>query len=365
MMDIMKLPKSSDGLDSLLVLIDSFTGFILLEPLMTTDASSIARTLWKMFCIIGPPKIIEHDQESSFMDKILTALYHHEGIEQRVISSYHPQANGKVERTIQTIRNILNKHILGLHELWPLYVPFIQLLYNYHISELSGSSPFSLMFGRTMNEFIDYTNEQHYTKLKMNDWKKHQDELLSLIFPAVQLRVKHIQEKYIKMFQKHKKYLLEHDLPAGTKVMIRDPEYIKSPETRPKDESRFIGPYFIVKRTLHGPYVLKDKTGMIYERVVPIDQMKIITMKPHQIDYEADSDLYHMDYIVNDRMKDGRRQYLIKWTGYPNSQNTWEDASAITDRKILKRYQRKKSALKSVEYDDVTGYVYLISSHDD
>jgi hypothetical protein len=361
-MDIMELPNSTDGLSDLLVLIDVFTGFVILKPLLNKDPATIARALWEVFCLFGPPRILQNDREPSFLDNILTVLYKLLGVNHRIITAYHPQSDGKVERAIQTIRDIINKELKGAHEYWPLFVPFVQLCYNIRITELTNSSPFSLMFARNMNEFIDYTHEQSPTQINLDNWKEFQNKVLSLIFPAIHLRSRRIQQKYIDKLHKYKKGLLEHDLAPGTQVMIKDPTYIKSPHTRPKSNPRYLGPYYIVNRSLHGPYTLRDETGEIYERKVPIDQMKIIKRKNWNIDYQNKDDIYHVDYIVDDKVENGQRYYLIKWSGYSHKDNTWEPVSSITDRKIILRYERRKRGKETTMNDNLSTYIYLLSS---
>ena len=283
------------------------------------------------------------------------------GVNHRVITQYNPRADGKVERTIRSVRDIINKDIQGAHQHWPLFVPMTQLSFNYRVSTLTGSSPFSLMFGRSVNEFIDYTNEKAPTHVDLDDWKTHQERILSIIFPAIHPRARRVQRKYIEHLHKYKQSILEHDLPAGTRVMILDPAYIKS--VRPKDVNPYIGPFYVVRRTLHGPYVLRDEAGEIYQRHVPIDQMKVTNRKRRHIDYDLDKDVYHVDFIVKDRVRDGRKEYLIKWSGYRHVDNTWEDASKI-DKKIVKRYLKRKSAQQE-PVSDLQTYVYLISAADD
>ena len=58
------LPASLDGYTALLVIIDVFTGFVLLRPLETNSAEMVARKLWKIFCTFGLPKIIQSDNGS-------------------------------------------------------------------------------------------------------------------------------------------------------------------------------------------------------------------------------------------------------------------------------------------------------------
>ena len=52
------------------------------------------------------------------------------------------------------------KLLHGASALWPLYVPFVQLVYNNKVQELTGSAPFSLMFGRRLNEMNDYSDDK-------------------------------------------------------------------------------------------------------------------------------------------------------------------------------------------------------------
>ena len=360
-MDIMELPNSTDGLSDLLVIVDVFTGFIILKPLINKEPAVIARALWEVFCTFGPPRILQHDQEASFLDPIMKALYKLTGVHQRVISQYHPQADGKVERAIQTIRDMINKELKGAHEYWPLFVPFAQMCYNYRIAEVTGSSPFSLMFGRKMNELIDYINETTPTKVDYENWKEYQEKVLSLIFPAVHLRSKRIQQKYIDKLQKYKRQLLEHDLAPGTCVYIKDPTFIKNPSTRPKSNPRYLGPYYIVRRSLHGPYVLRDETGDVYERQVPLDQMKVTKAAKWHIKYHDKDDVYQIDRIVDEKREKGVRKFLIKWAGYSHKDNTWEPATSITDKKIIQRYERQRKG-KQTDVSDLSTYLYLVSA---
>ncbi len=357
MIDIMTLPESTDGLTELLVIIDVFTGFVVLKPLLNHDPATIARSLFETFCIIGPPRVLQSDQDASFLDPIMEAMHKLVGIEHRIISQYHPQADGKVERTIRTVRDMINKEIRGAHQHWTLFVPMTQLSFNYRVSTLTGSSPFSLMFGRNVNEFIDYTKEDAPEHVDLDDWKTQQERILSVIFPAIHLRARQVQQKYINHLHQYKQSILEHDLPAGTRVMILDPQYIKS--VRPKHINPYIGPYYVVRRTLHGPYVLRDETGDVYQRHVPLDQIKVTQKKRHHINYDLDKDVYHVDYIVDDRVKDGHKQYLIKWSGYRHADNTWEDASKI-DVKIIARYLKRKSK-KQDPVSDVQTHIYHVS----
>ena len=57
---------------------------------------TVARKLWKIFCLIGWPRILQSDNGREFVNQILQALMKLTGIDHRLISPYNPRADGKV-----------------------------------------------------------------------------------------------------------------------------------------------------------------------------------------------------------------------------------------------------------------------------
>ena len=59
---------------------------------------------------------------------------------------------------------------------------------------------------------------------------------------------------------------------------------------------------------------------------------------PDLIDQEEE---YEVEAILNHRQYRGKRQYLIKWKGYPSSENTWEPQTNLErSEQLLKEYKR-------------------------
>src|SRR5712675_2343060 len=67
-------------------------------------------------------------------------------------------------------------------------------------------------------------------------------------------------------------------------------------------------------------------------------------------DLIKDQEEYEVEAIVNHRHHGRRRQlqYLIKWKGYPSSDNTWEAADDVHADDLLKSYHRRHP-LKSLK----------------
>jgi transposase InsO family protein len=341
--DLAQFPTSSEGHRYCLVCVDVFTGFIMLKPLKQKSSDSIARALWEIFTVIGVPRILQSDNGTEFKNDIVGALTRLEGVEHRFIAPYNPRADGKVERSVKTVKNTISKLLAGSDCHWHLYLPFVQYAYNNKVQSLTGSSPFALLFGREANSPCNYEfNEQGHLQ-EVKEWRKHQEEVFALIFPAVSDRRRQEQSKTRARVDKLRRNLVNEDLPAGTLVTLKDPAYLLDPSKKPSTAPTYIGTYTVVRRTAHGPYVLNDDTGERVHRVVPLDQMKII-YKPVDRpvgadDIDSEEDTYEIEKILSHREnEEGVTEYLVKWKGWPVTEATWRDKSKFNDMEMLTDY---------------------------
>jgi transposase InsO family protein len=373
--DLAQFPTSLEGHTYCLVMVDVFSGFVFLRPIINKEAATVARALWEIWCVIGIPKILQSDNGSEFKNIDLNTICRLTGIDRRFIAPYNPRADGKVENTVKAVKQTIHKLLHGASALWHLYVPFVQLAYNNKVRDLTGSSPFSLMFGRRLNEMKDYTQEPHLP-INMQEWTEHQEKVMSIIFPAIHERITKKQAAMRKQMDAVRKKVVKDELLPGTIVQIKDPLYLLNPSMRPSSEPMYIGPYTIVRRTLYGPYILRDDTGDIYHRQVNIDQMKVVYSPKHlpaaADDNNDDGDMYEVDYIMKHEEKNGQFRYFIKWKGYDVKDASWVSEDDINDPQPVERYfkllvakkQAKKISVNSLVADHgVAGVVLLIQRH--
>jgi transposase InsO family protein len=320
------LPKSSDGHVALLVVVCVFSGFVLLRPLKNQEMETVARKLWKIFCTIGIPKILQSDNGREFVNGVLHALVRLTGIDQRVISPYNPRADGKVERTVGSTMMIIKKLLHGTNAHWSLFVPFAQLTFNDKVSSLTTSSPFCLMFGRKLNALRDYsTSSLDPRPVSLDSWKEHQEKILSLIYPALSEKIKFSKDKLVTTLNKHRRQLLPASIPNGSTA------YIIDPTRNDKFEPKYLGPYTVVRRAHNGAYVLKDGTGDLLDRHVPVDQLKILTRA-----HAPANDEYEIVKLLDHRGTPGNYEFKIQWKGYERP--TWEPESNIVDTRCIRDY---------------------------
>jgi len=345
--DLAQLPQSSEGYNYILVVVDLFSSFVLLRPMKDKQGITAANALWDIICTIGPPKILQSDNGSEFRNQITNTLCRLTGIPQHFISAYNPRSDGKVERTVKTIKQTIVKLLKGAISLWPTFVPFVQLMYNTKVQELTGSSPFSLMFGRKVNELKDYSNTPAQP-ITTENWIEHQRKIASLIMPSINNRINDKKTKQRLALDKTRKKLLSEALLPGSIVMIVDSTYLANPSLRPSTQPKFVGPYTVVRNTLGG-YLLHDSTSTALPRAVHIDQMKVLFRAGERappkalLDGVEGEETFEIDEILDDRNEENEEQeYLVKWKGYDESEATWEVIENFDDYKCVETYWKKK-----------------------
>ena len=325
------LPPTSDGYTTLLVIICVFSGFVLLRPLKSTKAEYVAQVLWDACATLGVPRIIQSDNGPEFSNDLLRAFTKLVGIQHRYITPYNPRADGKVERSIGAAMSVIKKLVHGKLDEWVKAVPYAQMCVNNKVTQLTGSTPFSLLFGREMNDLADQTipSPEPITSADIQKWKEHQLKINTLIYPAVNKRVKAAKQKMVKQVDKKKHtQLVLRPLRKNTVVMIEDPN------KRNKWESKYHGPYTIVRRTRMGNYRIKDALGDQVDRPFPLDQLKVLT----RADRQALGKIYEVDSIIGHRGDPGAYEYLVWWQGYPKAEATWEPASNVLEHTVIKDY---------------------------
>jgi hypothetical protein len=325
------LPESADGYSAILHCICVYTGLTILRAVKSTSAETIARKFWKVCCVFGLPKIIQSDNGPEFVNDIIRALVKLTGIDHRLISPYNPRADGKVERSIGTTMGIVKKLLHGTSQHWPMFLPFAQLSFNNKVSLLTGATPFTLMFGRQLNEMKDYTGIE-MVPISLSDWQSHQQRIASLIYPAISERVRLGKHAMIKLLNQHRRVLLTDAFPNGAVVMLIDPRRTS------KFEAKYIGPYTVVRRTRSGNYSLRDATGELLDRHTPPDQLKLVSRKARPVDLQ--DNVYEIQSIDKHRGIAGAYEYYVKWKGYAT--RTWEPAASFLDDKLIKDYWKSK-----------------------
>ena len=110
-------------------------------------AKTVAKFLYRGYIsIFGTPARLLSDRGASFTSSAIQEMCKILGIKQLQTTPYHPQTNGLVERSHQTIKCMIRKLGEDKKADWPSHLAGIAHAYNATHSTVTGYSPHYLMF---------------------------------------------------------------------------------------------------------------------------------------------------------------------------------------------------------------------------
>jgi hypothetical protein len=117
------------------------------------------------------------------------------------------------------------------------------------INSFHGSSPYSLLWARSPNDFVDYRDVDMVAETDQ-EREKRLLFLNSIVFPTFLEMVnrKHV-ERNEKFVRNHRMILLEN--PRGAQIMV------KGEMRADKSAPRYEGPFTVIRRKGSGNYLLK------------------------------------------------------------------------------------------------------------
>ena len=148
-LDIMgPFPIAVKQLKFLMVGIDYFTKWVEVEALATITEKNIWNFVWKnIICRYGKPRVLVSNNEKQFDNKAFRDFYSQLGIKNHYSSPAHPQANGQVEVTNQSLLKIIKTRLDGAKGIWPKELPSVLWAYRTTARIPTGETPFRLAYG--------------------------------------------------------------------------------------------------------------------------------------------------------------------------------------------------------------------------
>lgn len=125
-MNFTEVKPARYGNKYLLVLIDTFSGWVEAYPARTETATIVAKKiLEEILPRFGIPKVIGSDNGPAFVAQVSQGIAVHLGIDWKLHCAYRPQSSGQVERMNRTPKETLTKLTFetGGGD-WTLLLPF-------------------------------------------------------------------------------------------------------------------------------------------------------------------------------------------------------------------------------------------------
>lgn len=144
------LPKTSNGHDSIWVIVDRLTKvahFILVN--VSYNGAKLAELyLTHIVRLHGVPKAIVSDRGPQFTFRFWENLHELLGTQLFFSTAFHPQTGGQTERTNQILEDMLRSCVLSYNTNWEKCLSFAEFSYNNSYQASLQMSPFEALYGR-------------------------------------------------------------------------------------------------------------------------------------------------------------------------------------------------------------------------
>ena len=368
------LPITATGHNAIMVVVDRASKYAHFIP---TTTQATGEDVWRMLQhevvrLHGLPASIVSDRDSRFTGKFWQNLQKELRVELRMSSAFHPQTDGQVERLNRVLEDYLRCYVSSTQDDWDTKLDAAELCYNNTLHSSLGVSPHMFLHGcRARTPLAIRSDERLTTNVPTVD------DHLQRIMDAQERA--HVALDRARDHMKHTadKRRTAESFKVGDKVLI-DTTHIRLP-IESKLAERYLGPFTIVEVINPNAYRLKlPPTWRIFD-VINISRLKRYKAPnkkdfPHQptddrpapvsVDDGAPaSQHYEVEAILKSRTHNRKKQYYIKWRGYPHSDNQWVDAKDFNAPELLAEFN-KRPATSTAAADASSDTDSLCSSSD-
>lgn len=298
----------------------------------TDDASTLAQLFIEyVFKYHGFPDSHVTDRNPKFTSKFWTALQKELGIKALMSTAAHPQTDGQSEAIVKTIQQMLRPYLIRGSD-WEQLLPALEFAYNNTVQASTKETPFFLNKGFHPNGIRREADGA-------NPAASEVVAQLQRLFQSAKDNIAIAQERQARYGNKHRRDA--EIFSTGEYVLLQ----------RLKEQKEKLGP------TADGPFkILKVGRNTVTldlpsnSRAHPTVNISRVSkyhgLIPEHVTIPKATNIeptYDVEKILAERLINGKKQYLIKWTGYTTDDNTWEPHENIS-KAALKKYQEDLQA---------------------
>ncbi|GJU08711.1 putative reverse transcriptase domain-containing protein [Tanacetum coccineum] len=259
---VTKLPKSSQGYDTIWVIVDRLTKSAIFTPMRETDPmDKLARIYLKEIVTRhGIPVSIICDRDPRFASNFWRSLQNALGTNLDMSTAYYPQIDGQSERTIQTLEDMLRACAIDFGKGWVNQFPLVEFSYNksYHAS--IKAAPFEALYGRTCHSPVCWT-EVGEAQILGPELIQETTEKIVQIKQRMQA-ARYRQKSYVDLKRKPMEF------QVGDKVMLKVSPWkgVVRFGKRGKLNPRYVGPFKVLEKVGEVAYKLElpEELGRVH-----------------------------------------------------------------------------------------------------
>ena len=346
---ITKLPKSG-VFDSVLVVVDRFSKMSHFIPCVESlNAEELCDLVIRQVVRYhGLPDSIVSDRGPQFVSKFWKTLLGLFGIKASLSTTAHPQTDGQTERMNQNLEQYLRSYTNYLQDDWSQLLCYAEFAINNVVNVSTGKSPFEVNYG--FNPRMDYLNEVDGTRMESVDtWATN----LNLIHFGIEAALRSASEK---MAASANKSRIDHSFKVGDQVWLSS-ENLNVVRPSRKLGFRRVGPFKILEFVNRVAVRLELPVGV---RIHPVFHVSLLLpfrgpmkgqdgIRPGPVEIGPDGvPVLEVEAILGARRRKGGLEFLVKWLGYGDLENSWQPCEDVRNSRelVLEFYRRNPGATK-------------------
>nr|GEU44254.1 putative reverse transcriptase domain-containing protein [Tanacetum cinerariifolium] len=183
---VTKLPRTSSGHDTILVIVDRLTKFAHFLPMREDYKMD---RLARLYLI-----------EISMQEALRTHL--------DISTAYHPQTDGQSERTTQTLEDMLRACVLDFERTWDVYLSLVEFSYNNSYHSSVRCALFETLYGRKCRSPIMWAEVgvEEPVEILEREFKKLKRSRIAIVKQMMKGSDIGIQEKKAKLFNEWERF---------------------------------------------------------------------------------------------------------------------------------------------------------------
>ena len=341
---IERLVPDKYGNNMLIVIVDNFSRFTDLYPCNSTGAEGAADALLAFCGRYVTPMHFTTDCGANFTSALIAALMERLGSDHHLTTAYSKEQNAIVERmnkeVLRHLRNIIFDNRVA--DKWSKYTPLVQRIINTTKHSATGLTPAEIVFpnGIQLDKSLLTESSSIYVSSYIQDLQLAQSRIIALAELSLRQKDEAHMENYSKertVFDVGSYVLAEHRHNA----LRRGPKSKLLPFLK--------GPMLVKSHNTEGIYVLQDLVSaevhnyhMSLLRPFLWDER---TLTPLQAAVADSLDEFVAEKVLrmrgNTRGKRTDLQFLIRWAGYGEADDTWEPWEYCKDSEAVQRFLRE------------------------
>jgi hypothetical protein len=340
------LPEDAQGNKYIIVFIDAFTRFVELYAVPDTTAEVCATKLLDHVGRYGVPTYIQSDHGSQFVNQLITEFITLMGATQRLTLQYSSESNGLVERAnkevMRHLRNILYDR--RCRDNFSTMLPLVQRIMNTSVHSVTKISPAGMLYGKAVNLDRNILLPVLPPPREALTYTAYMQRLITTQANLIQVAHEHQQNHDLFHIAKNDPGSAHTSYPVGAYVMAH---YRKSLITASGAPSKLHMP-------LRGPLQVVAVDGDHYTLqdliTNKIDEYHVTQLRPFVYDpaYHTPAEAArhnHGEFLVEkilshrgDRHMKDAMEFLVKWAGYDENENSWEPYGELKHNEHLHTY---------------------------